>query len=59
MIEFKDNINVMFLYYNQFGACAYLAFGTDCAIPLQKYYIFRNLTSQNDKNSTLFVLALY
>lgn len=57
MIEFKDNINVMFLYYNHFGAYSYLILGTGRAIPLQKYDIFRTLTSQNDKNYTLFIMA--
>lgn len=57
MIEFKDNINVMFLYYNHFGECTYLILGTGRAFPLQKYYIFMNLTSQNDKKSTHFILT--
>lgn len=57
MIEFKDNINVMFLYYNHFGAFAYLILGTGCANPLQKYYNFRNLASRNGKKYTLFALA--
>ncbi|HCC87351.1 MAG TPA: hypothetical protein DEQ17_03735 [Prevotella sp.] len=57
MIEFKDNINVMFLYCNHFGAYAYLILGTGRAFSLQKYYIFGNLTSRNDKKYTLFVRA--
>ena len=57
MIEFKDNINVMFLYYNHFWAHEYPSLDARSAFPLQKYYFFRYFTNRNGKKKHIICLG--